>query len=181
MAGETKSFSELLKEAPLAVDEKIITITGVLSRSNEPGKFVLRTGDNRILTLDVDAVKGHQVLSGMVGQTIVQVELDRNRVPDGIVEGPIAVTPGPGRITTNMFENTDPYEINPRNTSIEYPYAYIGYQNYGVVPGPVAVVAPFALATPHQVPVNSPDLIRTGITHPFMETQPLLDPGVQRP
>lgn len=79
---EKKSFSELLGEAPMATGEKTITLTGALSRSADPGKFVLTMGDNQTATLNVDAVKQYKVLSGMVGQMIVEVEVDRDKVPN---------------------------------------------------------------------------------------------------
>jgi len=82
MADEKKPFSELLNEAPLAPDENTVTLTGALARSSQPGKFVLATGTGNSVTLDVDAVKDYQVLGGGVGQVLVQLTVDRAKVPE---------------------------------------------------------------------------------------------------
>ena len=154
---EKKSFSELLNEAPLASAERTVCITGVLARSNEPGKFVLTTGDNQTVTLDVDAVKEHKVLSGMVGQLVVQVEVDKDRVPkmahareevftrdfyDQHRTAPIADTnPRVDQyIYKNVIENTGTIQEN-----------VVDPGNFGVDPA-LGQVAPFAMATASQVP-----------------------------
>jgi len=81
MADEKKSFQELLSGAPLATKEDTITLVGVLERSHQPGKFVLVLGLGRDVTLDVSAVRDYRVLAGMVGQTLVEIDVDRDHVP----------------------------------------------------------------------------------------------------
>lgn len=81
MAAKTKTFSELLSEAPLAAAEETVTLAGALGRSSQAGKFVLTMGPGQSLTLDQSAVKSYQVLGGGVGQLLVQVEIDKTKVP----------------------------------------------------------------------------------------------------
>lgn len=96
MADEKKSFSELLKDAPLAAQEDTVSLVGALERSNQPGKFVLAVAPGSSVTLDVDAVKGYQVLGGAVGQLLVQVDIDRARVPDSLPGGVTPALPTTG-------------------------------------------------------------------------------------
>ena len=91
MSDEKKSFSDLLGEAPMAAGENTISLVGVLARSHDSGKFVLALAANQSVTLDIDAVKDYKVLSGMIGQTIVQVEVDRDRVPASAAQPPSAI------------------------------------------------------------------------------------------
>lgn len=84
MAEKKKSFSDLLNDAPLAAQEDTITLVGALARSNQSGKFVLTLGSGNTVTLDVAAVKGYQVMGGAVGQPLVQVEVDREKVPETV-------------------------------------------------------------------------------------------------
>lgn len=103
---EKKLFSELLGEAPMATGEKTVTLTGALSRSAEPGKFVLTMGDNQTVTLDVDAVKQYKVLSGMVGQMVVEVEVDRDKAPNAAA---IESNPSRGQyLTITYLDVTNP-------------------------------------------------------------------------
>src|SRR5580704_8294957 len=86
MAEEKKSFEELLSSAPLAAKEDTVTLIGVLERSNQPGRFVLALDSGRSLTLEVKAVKDYRVLAGMVGQTVVEIDVARDHVPKEIKE-----------------------------------------------------------------------------------------------
>jgi hypothetical protein len=81
MANEKKSFSELLGEAPLAANEDSIRLVGALGRSRDSGKFVLVLSAGGSVTLGVDAVNDYEVLGGVFGQTLIQVDVDRKRVP----------------------------------------------------------------------------------------------------
>lgn len=81
MAAKTKSFSELLSEAPLAAAEETVTLAGALGRSSQAGKFVLTMGPGQSLTLDQSAVKSYEVLGGGVGQLLVQVEVSKDKLP----------------------------------------------------------------------------------------------------
>jgi hypothetical protein len=86
MAAKTKSFSELLSEAPLASAEETVTLAGALGRSSQAGKFVLALGPGNSVTLDQSAVKSYQVLGGGVGQLLVQVEVDKDKVPAAVAQ-----------------------------------------------------------------------------------------------
>jgi hypothetical protein len=91
MADEKKSFSELVSAAPLAAAEDTINLVGALQRSHQKNKFVLVLGSGRSVTLEIDAVKDYRVLGGLVGQSLVQVDLDRKRVPRELTEAqPVA-------------------------------------------------------------------------------------------
>jgi hypothetical protein len=81
MAGKDKSFEELVKEAPPAPAEGTVSLVGTLARSGEPGKFVLTLQDGSTLTLETAAVKGHEVLGTSVGQTIVRVDVEAEKIP----------------------------------------------------------------------------------------------------
>jgi hypothetical protein len=81
MSDEKRSFSELVGEAPLARNEGTVTLVGALARSHEAGKFVLALCAERSVTLSIDAVREYRVLGGAVGQLLVQVEVDRDKVP----------------------------------------------------------------------------------------------------
>jgi hypothetical protein len=180
MASEKKSFSELLSEAPAATSEKTVSLTGALARSNEPGKFVLSMGDNQTVTLDVDAVKDHKVLSGMVGQVIVQVEVDRDKVPAAATQVATEFRTLPFIDQHQTFPSLDTNPIQDRLHTVPFsPYGtdvitdvappkyiientgtiqenVVDPGNFGVDPAAGANFAqgfaPFALATPHQAP-----------------------------
>jgi hypothetical protein len=81
MSDAAESFSQLLSEAPLAAQEDTATLVGALSRSSQPGKFVLVLGPGNSLTLDIDDVKAHEVLGGGVGQMLVQLKIPRDKLP----------------------------------------------------------------------------------------------------
>jgi hypothetical protein len=61
---------------------------GALARSSQPGKFVLALSQGNSVTLDVDAVKGYQVIGGGVGQLLVQVDIDRAKAPESAAASP---------------------------------------------------------------------------------------------
>jgi hypothetical protein len=86
VAAKTKSFSELLSEAPLSTAEETVTLAGALGRSSQAGKFVLTMGPGNSVTLDQSAVKNYQVLGGGVGQLLVQVEVDKTKVPAEVAQ-----------------------------------------------------------------------------------------------
>lgn len=182
MAKEKRSFSELLGEAPLAAQEDTVSLVGALERSHQKGKFVLALGPGRSVTLDVEAVKGHQVLGGGVGQILVQVDVDRESVPEEIkgafdspfthfgYDVPITISyldhphklphvDIPFTIPTNDFPS--PKNILEASGTIQ---ENIGDPGFGGDPwqwgggfgGPVpGAGAPFALATPHQAPQST--------------------------
>jgi hypothetical protein len=124
MSDEKKSFGELLNDAPLASGENTTSLVGALARSLHPEKFVLMLSGNQSVTLDVDAVKGYRVLSGMIGQLIVEVEIDRERVPESIRR----TQPGSLPFLQSYFTNphTDP---NPALTTPTFDQPWLGYSN----------------------------------------------------
>lgn len=83
-----KSFGELVREAPEASGTGTVSLVGVLGRSHDPRKFVLTLADGRVVTLDVDAVRDHQVLSGATGQIVVRVGLDASHLPQELIPNP---------------------------------------------------------------------------------------------
>ncbi len=83
MANESE-FQKLLSEAPMAPNADTVTVVGTLSRTADASRFVLTLPDGRTVTLDVDLVKSAKTVAGAVGQTMVQLELDAKRTPDGL-------------------------------------------------------------------------------------------------
>ena len=81
MANNEKSFDELVKEAPLAPTAGGTSLVGTLSQSSEAGKFVLTLQDGSAVTLNTADVKAHMVLGATVGQTIVRIEIDSEKIP----------------------------------------------------------------------------------------------------
>jgi hypothetical protein len=153
MADEKKSFAELLNDAPLAAGENTVRLVGLLARSSDHKKFVLGLGENQSVTLDIDAVKDYRVLSGMVGQLIIEVEVDRHRLP--------APAPPP------LPYVKDPAVDLPRATVQEWTTVYgpttwseptaapnFGNPGWGVYGDPWASqgLVPFALAAARQAP-----------------------------
>lgn len=109
MAAKTKSFSELLSEAPLASAEETVTLAGALGRSSQAGKFVLALGPGNSVTLDQSAVKSYQVLGGGVGQLLVQVEVDKDKVPAEVAQHAVgAGNVGLSSVDSDIF-HTVPY------------------------------------------------------------------------
>jgi len=132
MADETKSFSDLLSEAPLASAENTVSLVGALARSSESGKFVLTTGPGSSVTLDVDAVKSYQVISGGVGQLIVQVDVDRASVPESATEASKAAPAYLKGIHDVKRPTLDKYPWEePVKTSPEYDLGYAAKEASG--------------------------------------------------
>jgi hypothetical protein len=154
---EEKTFEELLDEAPLAASEDTVTLIGALERSHTEGKFVLVLGGGLNLTLDVAAVKKHQVLGSTVGQRLVRVEVDREGLPSGLQD----------RMNTDpqadfgVVPKAPPGDSPPIGTLQEHlPFGTMVEQlpqggwvdpYQGVVNPGFAAGVPFALATPHHV------------------------------
>ena len=90
MASDKRSFDDLLKEAPKAPSADTVSLVGTLAQSHEKGKFVLTMSGGEAVTLDVSAVKGHEVLGSSVGQTVVRVDIERANLPAGITKQPVA-------------------------------------------------------------------------------------------
>lgn len=165
-----RKFDELLSEAPLAAKEDTITLVGALQRSHEPGKFVLAMGGGRNVTLDVAAVKEHQVLGGAVGQRLVRLEVDRKKVPNdvqGMPLGPQPLLASPPAIDYGAVAKSPLGEFSHMGTYVEHignwgdPYG-VGISYGGINPGAVAAT-PFALATPHHVPAGTMARLYSGL------------------
>jgi hypothetical protein len=85
MATNESDFAKLLLDAPMARDADIVTVAGILERTHDTARFMLRMSDGRSVVLDVDAVKSAKTIVGAVGQSLVQLELDAKRVPEGLL------------------------------------------------------------------------------------------------
>ena len=149
MADQTKSFDDLLSEAPLAANEDTVSLVGALARSNQPGKFVLMMSQGGSVTLETSAVKSHQVLGNAVGQTLVQVEVDKSKVPQSAVEAGGQV-PLP---TTGLVDlKRPPMDKNPlfdKHPHFDkHPWLELGTSAQLDHP-------PFALATAQQAPAEA--------------------------
>jgi len=81
---DERSFAELLADAPRAADEKHVTLVGTLGKSDDPKTFVLYVSDGSPHTIDVAAVKKHTVLGHSVGRAIVQIEVEREHLPESL-------------------------------------------------------------------------------------------------
>lgn len=184
MSDEEKSFGELLSEAPLATGENTISLVGALARSHHSGKFVLTLAGNQSVTLDIDAVKKYRVLGGGVGQALVEVEIDRERVPHDIFGGTgysdVGGIPGPpqnfGPTGSSDVWPTGHHDVpGPRGSGAGTPKGMTWTDEISWVeniPDPslwgdpwqlgsayaapaIPTAAPFALATPHQAPQST--------------------------
>jgi len=156
MAGDTKSFKDLLDQAPIAADT--VSLTGMLARSPDAGKFVLTLADGRKLTLETDAVKDYAVLGGAIGQTVVRVDIDSSRAPKDAAASPEIKAPP----TIAWLDNLKNPILDTHPG--QFPDVTIPIVDATIGPGAVALggnpwggsgasqtAAPFALATPHQV------------------------------
>ena len=113
VADTKKTFTELLKDAPLAAQEDTVTLVGALARSRQSGKFVLHMGPAHSVTLDVDAVKDHQVLDGGVGQLLVRVDIDRAKAPDSVAQLPAQAAAAPFALATPHHAALAGAAVNP--------------------------------------------------------------------
>jgi hypothetical protein len=117
MAGQDKSFADLVAEAPAAPTEGVVSLVGVLARSSEAGKFVLTLPGGRAVTLETADVKGHAVLGASVGRTIVRIEIEAAKVqalgPQPLVKDPTSETGTLDKDPTFDTVNKDPDETVP--------------------------------------------------------------------
>ncbi len=150
MADEKKSFKDLLSEAPLAASEDTVSLVGALARSSDPAKFVLALGQGNNVTLDVAAVKSHQVLGGGVGQLLVQIEVDRSQLPE---EAKQAVDPA-RQVTTGLADLKHP-AFETGYVDIKHPLLDKSPWEEPTRTNPQLDDPPFALATAQQAPAES--------------------------
>jgi hypothetical protein len=171
MADGTKSFSDLLSEAPLAATEDTVTLVGALARSNQPGKFVLALSQGNSVTLDIDAVKGYQVVGGGVGQLLVQVDVDRAQVPDSVQE---AAQPN-REILSGIYDYKQP-AADYKSPILDYKHPTLDKYPWEepVRTHPETDLAPFALATQQQAPPSALSAMQAGATN-ALRSIPTLD------
>jgi hypothetical protein len=173
MAEHKKPFGELVNDAPLATQEDTVTLVGALARSNQQGKFVLTLSQGNSVTLDVDAVKNYTVMGGAVGQMLVQVEVDRARLPENLqgnapqlnsfpayeLKAPFAdrTTPLADIFTLPVVDQTTRWYLDEvfKNPAVDYGGKGIIEGLPGDPGDPYAGGAPFALATAHQAPESA--------------------------
>lgn len=167
MTGKDKSFEELVNEAPAAPAAGTVSLVGALAQSSEPGKFVLALQDGSTVTLETAAVKGHEVLGTSVGQTIVRVDVEAEKIP------PTSPTPV-SEIFRKPFKDpgsdTFPPRDPPKDPWVDHklPWQDPPKQPWVEHKEPVFdQFAPFAIATPHQVPASTLAAVQGGgIQHP---------------
>lgn len=110
MASEKQKFEDLLKDAPK--EPATVSLAGTLMQAHERGKFILTMAGGQTVTLEVSAVKSHEVLASSVGQTIVRVDIDRAHMPASAGDGtPVAADTARGGLEqpfTITGENTNP-------------------------------------------------------------------------
>lgn len=74
-----KPFAEFLKDAPSASEaggEESIPLTGVVTRSEKEGMFVLTTQDGQALEMNAEDVKNYEVLQEIGSQKLVRVDVN---------------------------------------------------------------------------------------------------------
>jgi hypothetical protein len=195
MAEKKKNFGDLLNDAPLATQEDTVTLVGALARSSRPGKFVLTLSPGNSVVLDVAAVKDYSVLAGAVGQTLVQVEVDRTKLPENVQTSASPATLPAYELKSPVFDRTLPYIDfstlpvidNPTQPVIDelrtIPIVDQGGKGiFEGLPGdpgdpgdPYAAGAPFALATAHQAPESALALAQGVQGIGAFRTVPVLD------
>jgi hypothetical protein len=178
MAEKKKSFSDLLSEAPLAPAEDTV-------------KFILALSQGNSITLDVDAVKGYQVIGGGVGQLLVQVDVDKTKVPQAAAVAEPAKLPVTGvhdlkspiadykHPTLDKYPWEEPVRTHPE-TDVSFTahaspnLTFTGIHDYKhptldkhpweevVHTNPETDLAPFALATPQQAPASALEAMQAG-------------------
>ena len=84
MPKDENEFQKLLSEAPAAPDADTITVVGILARTADAGRFVLRLPNGRAETLEVSAVKSSRKVAGAIGQPLVELVLDAKQVPESL-------------------------------------------------------------------------------------------------
>jgi len=199
MAEQKKPFGELVNDAPLATQEDTVTLVGALARSSQAGKFVLTLSPGNNVVLDVDAVKDYSVLAGAVGQTLVQVEVDRSKLPENVPAGAPVTTLPAYELKNPVADRTLPTIDRATLPAVDHltlpavdhltvpvidelhTVAVVDIGGKGVLEGlpgdpgdPYAGAAPFALATAHQAPESALALLQ-GVQGGGIHTVPALE------
>jgi len=142
MPTDQSNFAKLLQDAPMAPDADTVTVVGVLARTPDAARFMLRMPDGRSVALDVDAVKSAKSIAGAIGQSLVQLELDAKRAPEQLFKS--------GPDFTMAYAD---YQLGPLGTSTFQDTAHGGFTAKEVIEtngDPGAGRAPFVAAFPHQ-------------------------------
>jgi hypothetical protein len=141
MATNESDFAKLLLDAPMARDADIVTVVGILERTHDTARFMLRMSDGRSVVLDVDAVKSAKTIAGAIGQSLVQLELDAKRTPESLLSNyKYREDPQPTWASSDVHYGTGAHDpIGGKNPAIE-----VGVD-------PTAGLAPF-VARSHHVP-----------------------------
>jgi hypothetical protein len=192
MADLKKPFGELVNDAPLATQEDTVTLVGALARSSQQGKFVLTLSPGNSVTLDVDAVKNYTIMGGAVGQTLVQVEVDRTKLPENVPSNAPQLNTVPAfelkvPVADRTVPLTDIFTLPAIDQTTRFwldePFTVplLDLGGKGILEGlpgdpgdPYAGGAPFALATAHQAPENALALLQ-GVQGGGIRTAPALD------
>jgi hypothetical protein len=168
MRGTDMSFEDLLSRMPMGPEQNEIIIVGGVFRSPDQGKFILMTQEGRNVTLDVGAVRSHEVLAGSIGQTLVRLTLDAAKVPSDLsgqltqLSPAVTGTPGAADIYGTAYDQD-------RGKLPVYDKV-----RFDPIDPTAGQVLPFALATPHHVPaatiaamqaMASQALLRTGLDY----------------
>jgi hypothetical protein len=157
MAEEESEFQKLLSEAPAAPSADSVTVTGALSRTADPSRFVLTLPNGQSATVEVAAVKSSKRIAGAIGQVLVELELDAKKMPEKVLDivmkpiydTGITLAAYDTGMNTGVEHNTviEHISVPPANDTIHE--TILGGPGSGlgtVVPPP----APFAAAMPHQ-------------------------------
>lgn len=146
MAQVESEFQKLLSEAPAAPKADTITVVGALARTPETGHFVLILLDGRSEMLDVAAVKSAKKVAGAIGQSLVEMELDANLVPESVKS---LFYKSREDLTGGLAD----YQLGPwgKNPILEgnNPYTWKEVVEGGGF-NPVEAYTPFVAAAPHQ-------------------------------
>jgi hypothetical protein len=176
MAKEQESFATLVDEAPLASAAGTVSLVGTLARSAEPGKFVLTLQDGRAVTLETAAVKGYMVLGTSVGQMIVRIDVDAEKVRPEAEVNPGAYGSG-AQVPAGAFA---PFALA---TAQQLPSAILAALDFGNLPGTFPLIDML-----HTLPVidvfhTFPPLVDMPHTPPLGDvfTNPLGDRGTGVP
>jgi hypothetical protein len=157
-----QTFEDLLCDAPETPAIGTISLVGVLERSSDAAKFVLKLQNGMAVTLETAAVKGHALLGKSTGQVVVRVDIDPAKAP-GL--GHYQPTPQPW---LRRFE-PQPSPWISRDDPVPVPWV----TSQGGA-------TPFSLATPRQ----APEVIRLGkpptfdgLSNPYLQDIKNADDG----
>ena len=144
MTSHSKSFDELVNEAPATAHGHTISVVGLLSQASAKDKFVLTVADGQTLTIDRKAVKEHAVWGGSVGQQIVRVDLD----PTQLSADTLKLAREVGGFGSGHLPTVQELDIPIPTGQGGYTFAYsdhyftFGHVDFGLPPYPAGYAAP---------------------------------------